>query len=202
MKCKHDSGRSLRRGPDVPKGQLGIATCTVEGCDRRRVGWGLCGLHYARWKRSGSVKQSHRSQARAETIAEDGTRRCWNCGERKPFDADHFPKDGRRPGDLKGTCIACRRKASRRSTIRLLYGLSEEDYADLVSRQGNRCAVCQLPFDGYIKSMTPHVDHCHETGKVRGILCHNCNLLLGHAKDSRETLLQAISYLEAFDAAR
>jgi hypothetical protein len=39
------------------------------------------------------------------------------------------------------------------------------------------------------------VDHCHTTGAVRGILCHHCNLLLGHAKDAEDTLLSAVTYL-------
>lgn len=169
--------------------------CTVDGCERNRVGWGMCGLHYARIKRAGHARPSHRSQARAETIAADGTRKCFKCGDRKPFDASHFPSDHRRPGELKGTCSECLRAAVRRATLPARYGITEAAYLALLDAQQSRCALCLLAFDKTAKATTPHVDHDHVTGKVRGLLCHHCNVLLGHAKDSADLLTSAIRYL-------
>ena len=73
------------------------------------------------------------------------------------------------------------------------YGITGYDYARMMKRQGNKCACCGGPFYG---KRPVHVDHDHLTGKVRGLTCHGCNLLLGHAKDSIEILRRAISYLK------
>ena len=55
-----------------------------------------------------------------------------------------------------------------------LYGLTSTEFDYLVTMQENKCAVCNQEF---IK--TPHVDHCHTTGRVRGLLCQSCNTTLG-----------------------
>jgi hypothetical protein len=174
--------------------------CTVDGCGMRRVGWGLCGMHYGRARRSGCVAPSHRSQARAETIGEDGLRKCWKCCKRKPFNADHFPLDGRRPDQLKGTCRDCLKRAVKNSTTVARYGITFAEAEGLLAVQGGKCAVCRLSLNGSAKNDKPHIDHCHQTGVVRGILCHHCNVLLGHAKDSARLLREAAAYLERSDA--
>lgn len=70
------------------------------------------------------------------------------------------------------------------------YGISHDDYLALGDRQHWKCAICkELP----VKKL--EVDHCHRTGKVRGLLCGYCNKGLGHFKDSKARLLFAISYL-------
>ena len=168
--------------------------CTVDGCGRTRVGWGFCALHYGRFMRSGSPRPTHRSQARAETMAADGTRMCFKCGNRKPFTESFFPKDSRRDG-LKGTCIECLKVAVRRSTVARRYSVSLEQVGSVLADQGGACAVCNIPLDRLSKTSVPHIDHDHATGKVRGVLCHHCNVLLGHAKDSPSLLRAAIAYL-------
>lgn len=70
------------------------------------------------------------------------------------------------------------------------YGVSPEEYIRLNRSQENRCAICQKPF---VK--TPLIDHCHATGKVRGLLCRSCNTILGAWQDSIEIFQRAISYL-------
>ena len=74
------------------------------------------------------------------------------------------------------------------------YGITLEEFKSMKESQGNVCKVCKLP--------EPHnrelaVDHCHITGKVRGLLCTNCNQGLGLFKDNRDLLLSAIKYLGA-----
>lgn len=73
--------------------------------------------------------------------------------------------------------------------------MSIADYNDLYKKQNGRCAICprELP-EGFSKHI--HIDHNHETGVVRGLLCGTCNLMLGHAKDDIETLLKAVEYLK------
>lgn len=64
----------------------------------------------------------------------------------------------------------------------------------MLDDQGNACAVCRDTFDGNPRHR--HIDHNHTTGKVRAVLCHRCNMLLGLARESVETLTNAITYLE------
>jgi len=83
----------------------------------------------------------------------------------------------------------------RENNLRALYGLSLQDEIKLLIQQGYRCAICKTHFDE-LKTHMRHIDHCHKTGIVRGILCGHCNCLLGHAKDNPQTLNAAITYLK------
>lgn len=81
--------------------------------------------------------------------------------------------------------------------LRREYGISQIEYDQLVDRQCGRCAICQetpTPTNG--KRVALVVDHCHETGRIRGLLCTNCNVAIGHMKDDVGRLRAAISYLE------
>lgn len=74
-----------------------------------------------------------------------------------------------------------------------MYGISPEEYEKLLSKQEGVCAICKVTSEEYKKNF--HVDHCHKTGKIRGLLCQKCNLGLGQFKDSPEFLLSAVEYL-------
>ena len=76
------------------------------------------------------------------------------------------------------------------------YKLTYEDYKLLVKNQNNACAICNKSLG---KNMFVHVDHCHISGSVRGILCRWCNLGLGHFKDSIENLESAQKYLQKYN---
>lgn len=100
---------------------------------------------------------------------------CVGCMVEKPFEEFHRFKrsaDGR-----MSRCKACRR---RQKDI-YEYGVSREDLP-------SNCEICGEPADA--------IDHCHESGKVRGALCHPCNKGLGHFQDDPERLQEAIRYLE------
>lgn len=79
------------------------------------------------------------------------------------------------------------------------YGLSGKEYYKLVTKQQGRCAICNkyehrvLP-NGDVKPLS--VDHCHTTGKVRELLCNDCNALLGFAKENIHVLQESIKYLQ------
>lgn len=73
------------------------------------------------------------------------------------------------------------------------YGITEAEYLNLLSIQGNVCAICKEPPK---ENRNLDIDHCHRTNKVRGLLCNNCNRGLGHMKDSIERLETAIKYLK------
>lgn len=88
----------------------------------------------------------------------------------------------------------------RNSHIKRTYGLSKEDFMSIISSQGNSCGICRIPFSvmSFIKEgrkIRTAVDHDHDTGKVRGILCATCNLGIGFFGDNEEHLQMAIDYL-------
>lgn len=72
------------------------------------------------------------------------------------------------------------------------YGITGEQYNELINKQNGVCAICKT--EGNKRSLS--VDHDHRSGKIRGLLCHNCNLSLGLCHDSVETLQAAIEYLK------
>ena len=77
------------------------------------------------------------------------------------------------------------------------YGLSVAQYDAMCERQDGKCAICGLPPDrSNTRSGTLHVDHCHRTGRVRGLLCWPCNSAIGLVYEDRFRLLSAVSYLD------
>jgi hypothetical protein len=120
--------------------------------------------------------------------------RCHKEKELKSFGNHPTAKDGKR-----NQCEACRyelRKArpTYKTQIKayraLRYGITLEEFEEFLSKQNNACSICE---EAFIK--TPHIDHDHKTKKVRGLLCSNCNTMLGLAKDSPQILERAIRYL-------
>lgn len=80
-----------------------------------------------------------------------------------------------------------RKKENHRQKL-WLYGLTQQQYEQLYKDCNNACSICEDT-----KNLV--IDHCHETKKVRGILCWSCNVALGHFKDSEERLSKALKYL-------
>ena len=78
---------------------------------------------------------------------------------------------------------------SKRASLRKNYDLSLEDVENILQKQNYRCAVCEKILSKFF------IDHNHKTGKVRGILCFNCNTALGKFEDNPELLAKAIIYL-------
>ena len=77
--------------------------------------------------------------------------------------------------------------------LRKRFGITLEDYSKMLDAQNGVCAIC---YKACVTGLALAVDHSHSTKKIRGLLCANCNKVLGHAKDSIEVLKQAIKYLE------
>lgn len=87
------------------------------------------------------------------------------------------------------------RTAQRRVNMKKNYGITLEDYDAKLAEQDGLCAICGTS-DPKGKYNIFHVDHCHSTGAVRGLLCADCNLGLGRFKDSRDFLASAMAYLD------
>lgn len=71
------------------------------------------------------------------------------------------------------------------------YGLTTNDIKGMLDRQDSKCCICKDSID-----MSAHIDHCHSTNKVRGLLCRGCNLGLGQFKDNKDILYAAFEYLK------
>ena len=78
--------------------------------------------------------------------------------------------------------------------LRRKFGINTAQYEVMREAQKNRCAVCRTAIPGGKGDW--HVDHDHATGAIRGLLCQNCNLGLGHFQDSPRFLAAAIKYLQ------
>lgn len=76
-----------------------------------------------------------------------------------------------------------------------LYGLTEQDYNEMLAAQDFSCAICRT--DSWMeKNGRLHIDHDHDTGQVRGLLCSRCNVGIGMFAEAKTRLLAAIEYLE------
>jgi hypothetical protein len=130
------------------------------------------------------------------------TKICSKCKLEKPlvdFHASKLGKFGKR-----GECKSCgnaymrqrptKRAAGRRSTIRR-YGLELEQFNKLRVAQKFACAICGLPESSNLHGVL-YIDHSHETHKVRGLLCLECNNGLGKFRDNPALLARAIEYLK------
>ena len=123
------------------------------------------------------------SKARSGTRLIDGLKCCNNCGLAK--EAKEFHSRQNTIDKKHGTCKACV-SISRRV---YKYNLTVEELNNKLKLQNGGCAIC-------LTTKRLNLDHCHESGKVRGFLCTNCNLLIGYTKDSVTTLEKAINYLK------
>ena len=80
---------------------------------------------------------------------------------------------------------------TREYQLKALYGISNSDYEFILSSQGGVCAICGLPNNGRNFA----IDHDHETGKIRGLLCVGCNAGIGSLKDDVNLVRRALEYL-------
>jgi hypothetical protein len=73
------------------------------------------------------------------------------------------------------------------------YGITQQQYNQMLVDQNNKCKICSIEFKS---SKFTHIDHCHDTNRVRGLLCNDCNLSLGQFMDNIEYMCNAIEYLK------
>ncbi len=137
---------------------------------------------------------------------------CRACGELKS--KNDFHKNANRDGRFN-TCKKCqynrlqefrtdpkhkeRFKTYRRNnSLTQRYGISITVYENMVKEQKNRCKICNNAPDpnGARQNRNLSIDHCHKTGKVRGLLCHLCNRGIGLFREKEEIMENAIRYLK------
>lgn len=136
---------------------------------------------------------------------------CGCCQTTKPV--FEFAKNKAKKDGLQERCRLCRAehhqktkhlrlkptKTQKRKWLMTSYGLTEDEFNNLLKQQNNKCAICGTSDWG---KPSPSIDHCHKTGKVRGLLCNNCNRGLGLLKDSKEIIQNAIKYLKRSRSSR
>jgi 5-methylcytosine-specific restriction endonuclease McrA len=129
-------------------------------------------------------------------------KKCSKCGKEKSA-SEFYPSANMKSG-LSSQCKVCnlagaksRYDWDRTRALRLKqkYGISVEDYDNLLKEQDGKCAICGSKDTGRVDCKNFAVDHDHATNDVRGLLCKPCNTGLGMFKDSPEMLEAAAAYL-------
>jgi hypothetical protein len=126
-------------------------------------------------------------KVRERVSAPPGHKWCPGCESIKPFGdwgRNRASKDG-----YNSYCKACHNKRSAREYLKRVYGLTPDDVKTMIEAQAGLCCVC-------LRAPAEHVDHDHATGKVRGVLCFNCNVAIGQFRDDSWLLRRAIRYLD------
>lgn len=138
-------------------------------------------------------------------------RKCYSCRLVKP--ASEFNKNRFNRGGLRYSCKECdiqsRKKYKDKNGLRLahlrlkrLYGISLDHFIFLREKQSNRCAICDSTGNDNERTLKTSlvVDHCHKTGLVRALLCHQCNQALGLLRESQRIMESAINYIKEFSS--
>lgn len=121
---------------------------------------------------------------------------------KKEYDKKYYSENKQKRKTQVKQNSAKNRDKERARHIKKYYGMEWNKYCSMYEQQQNSCAICNkflLPYkinEDTKQVDIAHVDHCHTTLKIRGLLCKDCNDLLGSAKDNVVLLRNAIKYLE------
>ena len=139
---------------------------------------------------------------------------CYKCKKEQPLNLFHKQKAGKY--GVTSICKICKKeeykeygalyrkknpydpRKDKNNKLKYAYGITIEIYEEILEKQNWVCAICGT--DGNEKKYNFHVDHCHKTGKVRGLLCSNCNSGIGNLRDSVDLLEKSIEYLKNFES--
>lgn len=141
-----------------------------------------CSAEYYRQRQEAKGKK-----VRERVSVPPGHKRCPQCSEVRPhseWERNKTSSDG-----WASYCRECRAARNRASYLKRRYGLTEAERDAMVAAQRGLCVIC-------LKAPAVHVDHCHETGRVRGVLCFNCNSAIGKLGDDPDAVRRAAAYLE------
>mgnify|MGYP001581916172 CR=1 FL=1 len=186
------AGHNARLQPKI------MATCHPE---KQQKAKGLCGSCYQAkiMERRVPVTCGHTERSNFSGGL------CVSCWRKTPSAWKRFARcHPDRPHQAKGLCLECYNKSQSErhqkwERVRWNFGLTKEQYEAILARQGGVCAICQRPetktWRGGKKVKHLSVDHRHGSTLVRGLLCHKCNLGIGHLDDDPARLSRALRYL-------
>ncbi|WP_280898095.1 MULTISPECIES: endonuclease VII domain-containing protein [unclassified Streptomyces] len=126
-------------------------------------------------------------KVRPKAEVPQGHKLCLKCGEVKPWSEWH--RNATASDGLSTRCKACRAAEGRANHLKRNYGITEAQRDEMVASQMGLCVIC-------LEAPAVHVDHCHKTGRVRGVLCFNCNSAIGKLGDDPDAVRRAAAYLE------
>ncbi|WP_331253815.1 endonuclease VII domain-containing protein [Modestobacter sp. VKM Ac-2978] len=145
-------------------------------CNRRRNG---------AWYRQSRAAMG--KSVRDHSWVPEGFRWCPGCRQAVPH--EDFSRNARQASGFGSLCLPCHRTSSNDAYWKRRYGLTRSDVAALRAAQGDACAICDA-------SQPEHLDHDHETGRIRALLCQRCNQGLGLLRDDPVVLRAAADYVE------
>lgn len=151
----------------------------------------------------------------AYTYVTDTEKRCSSCQEIKPLDSFHKDKKNIHGKGRSYYCKDCANTKARTHTKKYAetpeykqakrnayylnrHGITLEEFESKLQDQHYKCAICEIDLKAF--GYNTHMDHDHSTGKLRDILCTNCNRGLGHFQDNPQFLEKAIKYLDSHTA--
>lgn len=121
---------------------------------------------------------------------------CSKCKAIYPATKEYFYGQKNARDNLHPWCKECMKNNTRISTLKKR-GLQKEDYKKMIIQQKYRCLICGISEVDYGKRFS--IDHNHKTNKIRGLLCSNCNSVLGYAKDNPLVLINAAKFLLSYN---
>lgn len=126
----------------------------------------------------------------------------WQCASCNKWKLpSEYNKNKSQKSGLHYSCRDCSKKHVRKYNLSTKYGITLEKYDSLLAEQMSKCAICDKSLDAnsHKYNERPVVDHNHDTGKVRQLLCHKCNLALGNMNDSSEYAYKLYQYLKRWN---
>jgi len=205
--------RLRRNGSVARKYVINLGSCSVDGCGKEAFSKNLCLTHYNKaqhpirntWKliRSRYVGEYPAAWDRFERFLEDvGERPTPRHQLRRIDQTKNYSKSNIRWVEPVPTPQSMTKQEravyGREWHLRRRFKLTGDEFAKMLAAQNGVCAICgaketHTHKSGKLKELS--VDHCHDTGKVRGLLCVNCNRGLGYFQDDIERINRAIDYL-------
>lgn len=130
-------------------------------------------------------------------------KKCSKCKQVYPAESKFFYRHSNRKDGFDSWCKECKKDYDKIRHKMKNFNISLKQYKNMLKEQSGRCLICGRDFNeiyGNPKQnhiyYTPRIDHDHKTGKVRGILCHHCNIALGSFNENPLILVRAIKYLK------
>lgn len=124
-------------------------------------------------------------------------RKCVKCNKEKVIKLDFYKRSTNYGGGrgYEKTCKECRLSHCKKTFREARFGITLDQYLEMVEEVNKKCEICGKEHEEENYKVLV-VDHDHDTGNIRGLLCHNCNKALGLLKDNIENLKKAATYLE------